>query len=141
MNPTVQAIADSLGTGLPVLLLHLLTTLALLGLGATCYVRLTPFKESALIAAGNNAAGLVFAGAMISLAIPLAVTLATTHIWLDIVLWGIVAIVLQLITFIAVALLFRHLRESIEQGNFAAALALIGIQIAVSLLNAGAMAG
>ncbi|MBS1214310.1 MAG: hypothetical protein H6R26_2927, partial [Proteobacteria bacterium] len=106
-----------------------------------CYVWLTPFKEKTLIASGNSAAGLVFAGAMLALAIPLAATLATTHIWLDIVLWGLVAIVLQLTTFLAVAFLFRDFRDSIERGNLAAALALIGIQIAISLLNAGAMAG
>ena len=41
----------------------------------------------------------------------------------------------------AVALLVRGLREMIEAGNAAAAIVLVGIQIAVALLNAGAMSG
>lgn len=40
-----------------------------------------------------------------------------------------------------VAWLFRGLRAAIEMGNTAAAIALVGAQIAVALLNAGAMAG
>lgn len=141
MNSTLQAVSESLSSGLPILLLHWITTVALLGLGGAIYARLTPFKERALIAAGNRATGLVFAGAMVSLGIPLAATLATTHIWLDIVLWGLVAIALQLSTFLAVSFAFRDFRDSIEQGNLASALALVGIQISISLLNAGAMAG
>ena len=60
---------------------------------------------------------------------------------LDIVLWGLVALVIQLATFFVAATLLRGLRAMIEAGNVAAALVLIGIQIAVALLNAGAMSG
>lgn len=131
----------TLQTGLPVLLLQFLTTLALLALGIGCYMALTPFREWRLIRDGNIAAGLVLAGAIVALAIPLAATLATSAFTLDIVLWGLVALVLQLLTFIIVALLMRGLRAMIEAGNVAAACVLVGIQIAVALLNAGAMAG
>ena len=131
----------TLQTGLPVLLLQFLTTLALLALGIGCYTALTPFREWRLIRDGNIAAGLILAGAIVALAIPLAATLATSAFTLDIVLWGFVALVLQLLTFTVVALLMRGLRAMIEAGNVAAACMLVGIQIAVALLNAGAMAG
>ncbi len=134
-------ILGTLQTGLPVLLLQFLTTLALLALGIGCYMALTPFREWRLIRDGNIAAGLVLAGAMVALAIPLAATLATSAFTLDIVLWGLVALVLQLLTFTSVALLMRGLRAMIEAGNVAAGCMLVGIQIAVALLNAGAMAG
>jgi putative membrane protein len=78
---------------------------------------------------------------LIALAIPLAATLASSTHTLDILLWGLVALVIQLAAFVVATLLIRGLRGMIEAGNVAAALVLIGIQIAVALLNAGAMAG
>jgi putative membrane protein len=138
---TITAILQSLGSGLPILLLHFLTTLLLLALGALCYMVITPFHERTLIVGGNNAAGLVLAGTLIAIAIPLAAMLATSHIWLDIVIWGLVAVVLQLATFVIAVAVFRDIRAMIEAGNVAAAAALVGVQIAVALLNAGAMAG
>ena len=141
MPTTLSAVFGALQTGLPVLLLQFVTTVALLALGIGCYVMITPFNEWRLVRDGNVAAGLVLAGAIVALAIPLAATLASSLVTLDIVLWGLVALVLQLLTFVAVALLARGLRAMIEAGNVAAALMLIGIQIAVALLNAGAMAG
>ena len=48
---------------------------------------------------------------------------------------------LQLLTFLITAGLFRGLRGMIEEGNTAAACVLVGIQVAVALLNAGAMSG
>jgi len=136
-----MSILATLGSGLPVLALQFAVALALLAVGAVIYMALTPFNERALIAAGNAAAGLVLAGTLVALAIPLAATLATSHLTLDILIWGIVATVIQLATFRLAALLIPNLRTMIEQGNIAAACVLTGIQLAVALLNAGAMAG
>ena len=141
MEPTVTTILPRLGSGLFVLLLHLLTTLALLALGALCYMGVTPFRERILIPSGNTAAGLVLAGTLIALAIPLAAMLATSHVWLVIVVWGLVAVILQLATFVLAVVVFRNLRAMIEADNVAAAAALVGVQIAIALLNAAAMAG
>ena len=134
-------IIAALGSGLPQLLGQGLVTLLLLALGVLVYTLVTPFREQALIAQGNVAAGVTMAGAVVSLAIPLAATLATSQAILDVVVWGVVAVVLQLIAFLVVALLFKDFRRMIEGGNLAAACALAGVQLAVALLNAGAMAG
>jgi putative membrane protein len=130
-----------LTTGLPVLLAHFAVTLALLGVGVACYNALTPFHELGLVREGNTAAGIVLGGNFVALAIPLAATLATSLVTLDIVIWGLVALVVQLIAFVAAARLIPGLRSMIESGNIAAACMLAGIQVAVALLNAGAMAG
>ncbi len=137
----MSAILDALGTGLPVLVLQFATTFALLGVGAAIYMALTPFHERDLVAAGNTAAGIVVAGTLVALAIPLAATLATSTYTLDILLWGVVALVIQLATFRLAAMLIPGLQGMIEQGNVAAACVLTGIQLSVALLNAGAMAG
>ena len=137
----MDSILATLQQGLPVLVGQFAATLVLLGIGMACYMAVTPFNEWRLIRDGNVAAGVVVAGTLVALAIPLAATLATSVLVLDIVLWGLVSLVIQLVTFVAAAALIRGLRGLIEAGNVAAALVLVGIQIAVALLNAGAMAG
>lgn len=134
-------ILATLQQGLPLLIGQFAATLALLGIGIVCYMALTPFDERRLVREGNVAAGVVVAGTLVALAMPLAATLASSVVVLDIVLWGLVALVIQLLTFIAAAALIPGLRRMIEGGNVAAALVLIGIQLAVALLNAGSMAG
>jgi len=137
----MDSILATLQQGLPVLAGQFAATLALLGVGMACYMAVTPFNEWRLVQQGNVAAGIVVAGMLIALAMPLAATLATSVLVLDIVLWGLVALVIQLATFVVAATLLRGLRGMIEAGNVAAALVLVGIQIAVALLNSGAMAG
>jgi putative membrane protein len=137
----MDTILATLQLGLPNLVGQFAATLLLLGIGIACYTMLTPFNEWRLVKEGNVAAGIVVSGTFIALAIPLAATLASSVVVLDILLWGIVALVIQLATFVAATALMRGLRAMIEAGNVAAALVLIGVQIAVALLNAGAMAG
>ena len=135
---------DILGTlfsGLPVLIGQFAATLALLGIGFACYNALTPFHERELVRQGNVAAGVVVAGTLVSLAVPLGATLANSASTLDIVIWGLVALIIQLLTFMAAAFLIKDLRAMIEGGNVSAALVLVGIQLAIALLNAGSMSG
>ena len=135
----IAAVLAALGQGLPRLLLHIAVCALLLAIGVAIYVRLTPFRERELVVAGNAAAGTMLAGAILALSIPLAAMLATSGALLDIAVWGVVALVLQLVTLGVVALLLRNLGAMIEQGNVAAALTLAGAQVAVALLNAAAM--
>ena len=137
----MDVIFDTLRAGLPVLVLQFAVTLALLGLGVAVYMAITPFHETRLIREGNAAAGIVLGASLVALAIPLTATLATSRVTLDIVVWGLVALVLQLLAFACASLLIRGLRGMIEAGNLAAAWLLAGLQLAVALLNAGAMAG
>ena len=137
----IANILPTLQSGLPVLLAQFVTALALLGLGSLCYMRLTPFHEAQLIRQGNTAAGVVLMGTLIALSLPVAATLATSHVVLDILIWGLVAMVIQLLVFVAPTRVMRDLPAMIEAGNVAAALLVIGIQLAISILNAGAMMG
>ena len=137
----MASILDTLWSGLPILVVQLAATLGLLAIGIACYMALTPFHERQLVREGTTAAGIVFMGALVALAIPLAATLATSVVTLDILIWGVVAVVVQLLAFLLTAALFRGLRAMIEADNVGAACVLVGIQLAVALINAGAMAG
>ncbi len=134
-------ILPALQSGLPVLLAQFATALVLLGLGCLCYMRLTPFNEFALIRQGNVAAGVVAMGSLIALSLPIAATLASSHVVLDIILWGLVALIIQLLAFVLATRLMRDLPAMVESGNVAAGLLVIGIQIAIAIINAGAMMG
>jgi putative membrane protein len=136
---SLPAVLDALGSGLPRLIIQVVVCAVLLAVGVAIYVRLTPFHEREMVADGNAAAGTVLAGAILALAIPLAAMLATSGTLLDVVVWGVVALILQLVTLGVVVLAMRNFRGMIEGGNIAAAITLAGAQIAVALLNAAAM--
>jgi len=92
-----------------------------------------------LLRDGNPAAATVLGGALVALAIPLAALLATTGSFLDILVWGVVAVLLQLLTMAIVSHLLRGMRAMIEAGQVAAAIPLVAAQLSIGLLNAAAM--
>ena len=143
MNPASDssgpAIIDALGSGLPMLLLQFLLVLALLVVGILIYMAVTPFHERELVRNGNAAAATVLGGALVALAIPLAALLATSGSFLDILVWGVVAVLLQLLTMAIVSHLLRGMRAMVEDGQVAAAIPLVAAQLSIGLLNAAAM--
>jgi len=141
MDTSLASVLGALGSGLPVLIGHLVTALALLAIGAAVYLKLTPYDEMKLAHEGNAAGGLTFAGAVVGLAIPQAATLVTSGSIVDIVIWGVVALVLQLLAFVVASRLIPDLKGEIERGNVATAAMVVGVQIGVALINAAAMAG
>lgn len=140
MNTSIGLILSGLQNGLPVLVGHFVAALVLLLVGTVCYLKITPFNERQLIAQNNVAAAYVLVGTLVALAIPLTATLATSGTLIDILIWGLVALLIQLAVFAAVSLFLHDLRRMILEDNIAAAVTLAGLQIAVALLNAGVMA-
>src|SRR5215469_11133566 len=140
MNQSLpSSIAGALGAGLPVLLLQFVICIVLLVVGVTIYTLVTPFRERELLRQGNVAAATVLSGAVVALAIPLAALLATTRAVLDILVWGIVAILLQLITVLIASHAMKRLQLRVDDGNVAAALPIAAAQLAIALLNAAGM--
>ncbi len=139
MSDQFMTIIDNLAAGLPSLLGHFFATLLLLAAAVAIYMAVTPFRERALVEQGNAAAGTVLAGAIVAMAIPLAVLLATSGLIVDIIVWGVITLLLQLMTVGLVSLLLHGLRKRIDAGNVAAAMVLAAAQIAVGLLNAAVM--
>ena len=135
------AVWNSVVAGLPVLIIHLGVTTGIFIAGLAIYIWVTPYHELRLIRQNNVAAAITITGAMLALVIPLAATMANSVSVADIFLWGMVAVVLQLIAFGVVALLFRQLAQAIERGDIAPALVLAAAQISTGILNAAAMSG
>ena len=131
----VQAFAS----GFPVMLLHLAATLGLLVLGAVIYAALTPWKEIELIREGNAAASVAFAGVLIGLAVPLAVSLTASTSLREIALWGAATIVIQLLAFRVVDAILTGLPQRIRDGEVSAAVLLVGAKLATALVLAAAL--
>lgn len=131
----VQAFAS----GFPALLLHLAVTLGLLVLGAVIYVVLAPWKEIELIREGNGAASVAFAGVLVGLAIPLAVSLTASTSLLEIGLWGAATLVIQLLAFRVVDVLLTGLPQRIREGEVSAAVLLVGAKLGTALILAAAL--
>jgi putative membrane protein len=132
---------NSVTAGLPVLVTQLALTTVLFFIGLAIYIWLTPYRELKLIREGNVAAAITLSGQMIALALPLGGMLAHSVSLADIAFWGIVAVLLQLIAFAAVAILVRDLPKAIERGEIARALVLAAAQIVAGIFNAAAMSG
>jgi len=136
-SPEIQAFA----TGFPLTLLHAGVTMLILVLGTTLYAMLTPHKEIVLIRDGNAAAALSLGGVMIGLAIPLAVSLSASTSIVEIAVWGVATVVVQLLVFRIVDMVLRGLPQRIQDGEVAAAALLIGAKLATALVLAAAVAG
>jgi putative membrane protein len=137
----VIAAWNSVLAGLPVLILQLAVTTGVFFVGLIVYFSLTPYRELKLLRDGNVAAAVVLAGEMLALAVPLAAMLAHSVNVPDIVLWGVVTIILQLIAAAAVAVVLRRLPAAIERGEIGPALVLAAAQLSAGILNAAAMSG
>ena len=137
MSPEIQAFT----TGFPTTLLHGGVTLLILVLGAGIYILLTPHKEIRLIREGNAAAAVSLAGVMVGLSIPLAVSLNASTSMVEIGLWGVATIAVQLLAFRLVDMVLHGLPKRIADDEMAAAALLVGAKLATAIILAAAMGG
>ena len=125
--------------GFPQFLIHGGVTLALLVAGCVVHVLLTPMKEMRLIRAGNISAGISVGAVIVGLAVPMSACLATATTVYDILIWGVVAILLQLLAFRVADLLLHDLPKRIERDEVGAALVLAGVKVAAAMVMAAAL--
>jgi putative membrane protein len=134
MDSLMQSIA-----GFPAFLLYFALALILLALFVAIYVRVTPYREIALIREGNIAASISLSGALIGLVLPLASAIAHSVSPLDMVAWGVIALVVQLIVYAVTGRLVPRFREAIEAGRAAPATLLAALSVSAGILNAASM--
>lgn len=105
----------------------------------TIYSFVTPYAEWTLIKNGNNAAAISLSGAIFGFVIPLASTISHSLSLVDMVVWGLVAMVVQLLVYLIARVCKPHLNADIEAGRTAPAVLLAALSIAVGVLNAACM--
>lgn len=100
------------------------------------YVRVTPYREFKLISEGNLAAAYSFSGALLGFAIPLASAVAHSVGLIDMIIWGMIAMFVQIITFFVVKTIFPSIVSDIPSNQVSKGLFLGVVSLAVGILNA-----
>ncbi len=131
----------TLWNGLPFFIVHSSLSLLILIAGVFVYTRITAHDEIDLIRSGNVAAAISLSGAVLGLALPLAVSLSVSISLWDIVIWGIVALILQLLAYRLVDLFLKDMSARIEAGEIGPAIMLLSFKLGTAFINAAAISG
>lgn len=119
-----------------------LTAIALIIAFLYLYAVVTPYDDYKLIFEDNNiAAALGFGGAIIGVSIPLYSALVNSVSYTDFVIWGAIAILIQLIFALIVTRITGKysLEAKISQGVIPVGILMAFLSISIGLLNAGSM--
>nr|WP_202632497.1 DUF350 domain-containing protein [Cronobacter malonaticus] len=103
------------------------------------YTRITAHDEWKLIKENNSAAAITFGGAILGYVVPLASAAINSVSIADYLIWGAIALVVQLIIYGGVRLYMPKLSEKIIDRNVAAAIFMGVASLAGGILNAACM--
>ena len=134
----MEIIGDSLSE-LPWFAAYMATAVVLTLIYVVIYMWVTPHPEIKLIRENNMAASLAFAGSLVGFSLPLASAIANSGALVDTVIWGLIAIVVQITVFYLVRLPIPKISERIENGEVASGLWLGAASLAGGILNAASM--
>ncbi|MCW9033356.1 MAG: DUF350 domain-containing protein [Rhodospirillales bacterium] len=137
----MEAVIQSLISGAPYMLLHFSVTVAMLVVGLAIYIAITPYHEIKLIKSGNTSAAISFGAIVLGLGMTLAASMIGSVNVFDIIIYGFVAILIQLVTYRITDMLLRKLPERIENDEIPAAVTLGSLKLAVAFINSAAVAG
>jgi len=126
-------------TGLPLFAAYLGLGLLLLGAFVFIYIRITPYKEIALIRGGNASAAASLGGAIIGFVLPVASSIENSVSLVDMLLWALISLVVQLLAFVIARAMVPGISKNVEEGQLASGIFLGAIAIALGLLNAACM--
>jgi putative membrane protein len=103
------------------------------------YGAMTPYNELRLIKEGNTAAAISFGGALLGFVLPLYSAITHSVSFIDMLIWSVIALLVQCAVFGLVRLLFKGLVRDIENDQSAAATLLAFCSVAIGILNAACM--
>ena len=103
------------------------------------YMLVTPYNELQLIRAGNAAAAWSLGFTLLGFSLPLASAIIhSVNPW-DMMLWAMIALVVQIVVFVVVRLLVPDVTRRIEEGQVATGAFLGMLSLAAGVLNAASM--
>ena len=103
------------------------------------YLKTTRHDEIKLIKDNSVAASVAFSGSLIGFALPLASVMLHSLSLIDLVLWGIVAMIVQIVVYFLVRMPMPRVSERIEAGEAAAGIWLGVASLVAGILNAASM--
>ena len=120
-------------------LAYLVTATALTLIYVFVYIWVTPHPEFKLIKENNIAASVAFAGSLVGFSLPLASVIAHSVALTDCVIWGLIAILVQIFVFFLVRVPIPGISGRIEKGEASSGLWLGAASLTGGLLNAACM--
>jgi putative membrane protein len=120
-------------------LVYLAVSLAFLAVFVAIYLRVTPYREIALIREGNMAASFSLSGAILGFVVPLASAVQHSVSLVDMAIWGVVAMAVQIAAFVVAKMLIPSIAVDIPANKGAQGFFLGSLSLAVGLLNAACM--
>ncbi len=120
-------------------LVYLAVSLVLLALFIAMYIRVTPYREMALIREGNMAASFSLSGSLLGFVIPLAAAVRYSVSLVDMAIWGLVALLVQLAAFVCVKMVIPTITRDIPAGNGAQGFFLGSLSLGAGILSAACM--
>ena len=103
------------------------------------YLKTTRHDEIKRIKDNSVAASVAFSGSLIGFALPLASVMLHSLSLIDLVLWGIVAMIVQVLVYFLVRMPMPRVSERIEAGEAAAGIWLGVASLVAGILNAASM--
>ncbi len=128
-------ICESIG-GLSAFLAYFAVSVGFLILYCILYVRITPYAEYRLIRAGKIAPAISFSGAILGFVIPLASAVAHSVSLIDMIVWGAIAFVVQILVFLATQKVFSSLKQDMENDRIPSGIMLAVFSLSAGILNA-----
>jgi putative membrane protein len=125
--------------GLPDFLSYFALAMALLVVFGFIYTRLTAHDEFALIRQGKLSAAIALGGSLLAFTLPLCSAIVHSVSLLDFLIWGVIAIVVQVITFFGVRVFLNNLSERISNNEISAGAFVAFSSLAVGAINAACM--
>jgi putative membrane protein len=120
-------------------LVYLAVALVLLAIFVAIYVRVTPYREFALIREGNMAASFSLSGSILGFVIPLSSAIQHSVGLVDMAIWGLIAMLVQIAAFVVVKLLVPTITQDIPANKGAQGFFLGCASLSVGVLNAACM--
>ncbi|CAB3900934.1 hypothetical protein LMG26858_04231 [Achromobacter anxifer] len=121
-------------------LIYIASALVMLGIFTLVYTTVTRYKEFELIREGNIAAVLSYGGALVGFSFTLCSSIAVHASFTMFLVWGLAAMVVQLVVYMGVSQAIRGLNEAIEENNIAMGGLIGSISIAAGIVNAACLA-
>lgn len=125
--------------GLPAFLSYFAIGGILLLLYITLYNWITPLNEWELVKQNDPAAAIAFSGSVIGFVLPLESAIENAQSNIECILWGCIALIVQLLAFFVVRMFMPTLSERIKAGEISAGIVLAAISLSVGMINSASM--
>lgn len=126
-------------SGLPAFLVYFVVATMLVAVYLYVYLWITPYDEFALMREDKPGAAIALGLSMVGFALPLTSSIAHSDNVLDMVIWGLVALAVQIAAYYLARIPMPDLSHRIAQGEMAPAIWLGAASVTAGLVNAASM--